>query len=518
MPSILNLQETAASIYQTTLNLNQSVTQMIGLDAIWCRLLPYDNGEDVIVQEYTLHQYECPRDIKVVSNNSNFNVGNFTIDLFGIKQAESLEISIDVETWKSVYGENTMPQKGDFILISLLHRPYEVVSSTPVHTIGQKLTSWKCMLGEWKHAASRAESEDFRISIDELTNAQDRLFGDTISKEVADAVNDVETAYNTTTYVDPFKDFDMNSIIVEDIYGAERTLVSAAYYAFSKATKPVTYNYPGNQQIATYDPSSKQNKWIYSCWFKCDNDTTDSAGIKLTLQAKDTEYWYFNVVSKKKLEYGEKISIYRGSFITLNGEVDKDGCETGWILKFAASDCLKANKKYPKFWESGVWKLKAKKEYNLFTAYNAGKIILKFNVNGDNSIMFKCGDITKQINVKNLNLNDWNYIAVEMSPISVRFLIINPEFSTGEKRIIDRILIDEKLPINIKTFSIDSASLNNVRLGFNMTNIRLFENEYEFGDAYKQDMYSQVVRNASKLILVDTPKPANDMSFVTPIR
>jgi hypothetical protein len=49
MPSILNLQETAASIYQTTLNLNQSVTQMIGLDAIWCRLLPYDNGEDIIV-------------------------------------------------------------------------------------------------------------------------------------------------------------------------------------------------------------------------------------------------------------------------------------------------------------------------------------------------------------------------------------------------------------------------------------------------------------------------------------
>ena len=228
MAQILNLQETAASIYQTILDLNKSATQMIGLDAIWCRLLPYDNGEDVIVQEYTLHQYECPKNIKVVSNNSNFNVGNFTIDLFGIKQAESLEIGIDVETWKAVYGENTMPQKGDFILIQLLHRPYEVVSSTPVHTIGQKITSWKCMLGEWKHAASRAESEDFKISIDELTNAQDRLFGDVISKEVADAVNDVETAYNTTTYVDPFKDFDMNSIIVEDIFGNDKNIISSA--------------------------------------------------------------------------------------------------------------------------------------------------------------------------------------------------------------------------------------------------------------------------------------------------
>ena len=78
--------------------------------------------------------------------------------------------------------------------------------------------------------------------------------------------------------------------------------------------------------------------------------------------------------------------------------------------------------------------------------------------------------------------------------------------------------MDEKIPINIKTFSIDSAALNNARLEFNMTNIRLFENEYEFGDTYKQDMYSQVVRNASKLILVDTPKAPNNMSFKTIVR
>jgi len=82
----------------------------------------------------------------------------------------------------------------------------------------------------------------------------------------------------------------------------------------------------------------------------------------------------------------------------------------------------------------------------------------------------------------------------------------------------DNLIMDEKLPINIKTFSFNSVLINNVKTEFNMTNIRLFENEYEFGDAYKQDMYSQVVRNASKLILVDTPKPANDMSFVSPIR
>ena len=82
----------------------------------------------------------------------------------------------------------------------------------------------------------------------------------------------------------------------------------------------------------------------------------------------------------------------------------------------------------------------------------------------------------------------------------------------------DNLLINEKVPINIKTFTFDQAYINNVGLNFNMTNIRLFENEYDLGETYKQDMYSQVVRNASKLILVDTPKAPNNMSFKTIVR
>ena len=49
-------------------------------------------------------------------------------------------------------------------------------------------------------------------------------------------------------------------------------------------------------------------------------------------------------------------------------------------------------------------------------------------------------------------------------------------------------------------------------------NIRLYENEYALEDNYKLDMYSEVTRNASKLILVDEPNPANKMSFKTKVR
>ena len=512
MSDLINLQEMAANLYQTTLNMNKSVTQMTGLDAMWCRLLPYDNGEDVIVQEYTLHQYECPKNIKVVPNNANYNVGNFTIDLFGIKNAETLEIGIDIDTWKETYGNDSIPQKGDFVLIPIMHRPYEVISSTAVHTIGQKITSWKCILGEWKHTASRAESEDFKISIDELTNSQDRLFGEQISKEVADAVNDVETAYNTTTYVDPFKNFDMNSIEIDTIYGKSRNIISNAYYAFKNANKPITYKID-----ATYDINAKENNWIYSCWFKGNNNQI-STGVKLKLQTRDNDFWYFNIIdSKIKLEYGQQISLHRGTQVILNGEIDTDECATTWVVKVSSQECLQANKKFPKFWELGIWKLKTKIEYNLLTLQDNNKNVLVFNVTSDNCISIKYENIYKQLNVKNLVLTNWNYIAFQILPTYIKVLIVDISKDDTEK-INEHIIIDEKIPINIKTFSFNSAMINNTLVDFNMTNIRLFENEYEFGDAYKQDMYSQVVRNASKLILVDTPKAPNNMSFKSQIR
>lgn len=507
MASVINLQETAANLYKTTLEMNESVTKMIGLDAIWCRLLPYDNGEDVIVQEYTLHQYECPKNIKVVTNNSNYNVGNFAIDLFGIKNAETLEINIDITTWNKTYGKDSIPQKGDFVLIPFMHKPYEVISSSAVHTIGEKITFWKCVLGEWKHTASRKESEDFTLSIDELTVSQDRLFGEAISNEIANAVNDEETAYTTTTYVDENKDFDMNSIIVEDVYGKDSNIISFAHYQFENVTKPIVYK----NVNATFDPKSKANKWIFSCWFG-EGTSTDGSAITLNLISKNTDYWHFSIKAKIKLHKDQKVSINRGNQIILNGEIESDELIEGWTLKIPASSCLKANKKIPQFWDGGFWKIRTKDLYNLFNMYYQNKSILEFGITSDECIDFKYNNTNKQIIATGMNIQGWNYISLELTSTNIKVNLI----SLFDKK--EKIVLQETIPINIKTFEIDKVTISNINTKFAISNIRLFENEYEFGDAYKYDMYSQVVRNASKLILVDTPKAPNNMSFKSPIR
>ena len=52
---------------------------------------------------------ECPQALKVLTANSDYNPGNFTVDLFGINYDAPLEVQVTITDWEKVFGNNTMP-------------------------------------------------------------------------------------------------------------------------------------------------------------------------------------------------------------------------------------------------------------------------------------------------------------------------------------------------------------------------------------------------------------------------
>ena len=64
----------------------------------------------------------------------------------------------------------------------------------------------------------------------------------------------------------------------------------------------------------------------------------------------------------------------------------------------------------------------------------------------------------------------------------------------------------DKITIPLNTIDID------------LSNFRIYNSEYSIENEFQMDMYSQLVQNASKLIIVDTPLNKNDMSFISPVR
>lgn len=109
MSQILDLNKMAASIYNTVLKMQESATQMVGIDALWCRAIPHQESADVVIQEYTLSNVECPRAIKVISDKTDYQAGTYNVDLWGVSFEAPFEISVNITTWESVYGKGSAP-------------------------------------------------------------------------------------------------------------------------------------------------------------------------------------------------------------------------------------------------------------------------------------------------------------------------------------------------------------------------------------------------------------------------
>lgn len=153
-----------------------------------------------------------------------------------------------------------MPQQGDIVYIKMMHRLFEVKTSTISYTIAETATSYKCQLSKYNPTASRRESEDLRQSIEDLTVSQEELFGDTISKQVIDAAAPVDFGPQQTTFVDPAKTYDPSTVTVGRLE-ANSNIIAEAWYDFTDASTAVQYT---NGATWLADSSS----WLFTCWFK----------------------------------------------------------------------------------------------------------------------------------------------------------------------------------------------------------------------------------------------------------
>ena len=133
-----------------------------------------------------------------------------------------------------------------------------------------------------------------------------------------------------------------------------------------------------------------------------------------------------------------------------------------------------------------------------------------------NEVVIQVGNKIKNIPVT-VDMSEWNYFMVDLSPDNVRVVIVETK-SVELNKFIDNVNTDTTVNFETIDFNVDEFRIENAGSDVQMCNIRLYENEYEAGDTYMQDMYSPVTRNASKLILVDSPNVPNKSMFVSPVK
>ena len=146
----IDINEIIKSAYGTVLEIQQAATETVGINCLWARATPVINSEDVVLQEYTLTEVglECPKVIRAIVSNTDYNAGEYTIDLFNLQYVQPLEINVTIQEWSQIFGATTMPQKGDVLYIDLYNKLFEVQSSELMYTIAALPTYYKVILSK----------------------------------------------------------------------------------------------------------------------------------------------------------------------------------------------------------------------------------------------------------------------------------------------------------------------------------------------------------------------------------
>lgn len=505
-----NYNEIAQSLYSLMQNINTAVSESVGLDVLWFRAVPADKSEDVIFQEYTLLNVECGKELKAVANKTDYNPGALSIDLFGVSYPTDFEVSVDMNTWKSVYGDNSMPQKDDIVYVKMLHKLYEVKTSTVNYTIAEQPTSYNVVLCKYNPTVSRRESESLRQSIDDLTVSREELFGTAISDVVADITDPIEFDGFTTTHIDSLKEYEKESILQERVE-VDTNIIAEAVYDMSKVSKPITYNVSMEYNNANYV--------YFSCWAKIKSGNSNKNEVfavkSMEIGSKGKTETTVKICIPHKMESGKSVVLFRGSLLTIEGYVSKveDKISGKYEVTIKNSEYYKANKKLSNWVETGGWKIKVPEvsEYNLLSSKNGN---FDFNLK-DNKLTLKIGSTYKEFELpEKVNLSNWNYYGIEVTPESTVNVYVRSTY-TYRGMMKSKQVFSTQAQLRFKEFNSGDFYIDNVGAGIEMFNIRLYENETQLSETQVAlDSQSRYVENASKLIFVDAPNVDNKMNYI----
>lgn len=502
MSVIGNLNDIAQSFYDMYKQINSTVTETVGLDALWMRSIPYKKGEDVIFQEYTLLNVDCPKPIKIVANKTDYNPGNLIVDLYGVSYEAPFEISVDITTWKTIYGDNTMPQKDDIVYVKMLNKLFEVKSSTVSYTVAEQPTAYICQLAKYNPTSSRRESKDLQETIEDMTVSQTGLFGEEMTSEIFDITDPKEFDMTNLTPYDPYrKEFDP---VLSKEYDLRigNSLVSQYVYDFSTSNAGIKYS-------ATDTFLKESPNWrSYMAWVRI---SAASAQYPITIKSihnKDNSGWHILINSQRELEVGTTITIARGSSLRFDATVEHRGLneeDENYLILVRQGDALSLSKKITNWHQLSGWSVSQGLQVELLHMVDQGKTN-SISI-GSSGIIFRWQD--KDIVLRNdkiLSYQGWMHICFQWSHSEISARVIDENLE---------VIFEESKSKKIKDSYVSEFSVHNEKTPIELASIRLYDSDgFLTLEEQKLEATTQHARNASRGIILDEASYYDPMKYI----
>ena len=509
---IVNVPDMVENFAEMQFQISQAATRMLGVEILWFRALPHENGEDVIFQTYTLYNVEdCPSSIRMHVMNADYDASSYEVDFFGINYNFPLEIQCDIKTWEEVYGKDTMPQKRDILYIPLYHKIYEVASSSKMTGFMGREMGYKIQATKYNPKASRRESAALKDTLDQYTVGIQDLFGAQISDEVTDIVQDETNSGFSGRILDDYKMLNNATVVEEHNLFTYKQLVSKNYYIASVPPSKYSIEYKTGDEF-----NIENDNRILNLWFQLRRQYTytDIFSIKPAEKARQGNNYLFDIKFKDStpLERGTYLNIInKVSGINLNAEVIKTQSVTSYTIKVPASDIFKLQREHPNWITQRGFVCIHTDDINLFSGYTADKKeIVSVSLLNGSMLRVKVNTYECILSLNTfIKTNIWTALSLSIGDENNVYVYSNEniELEPLYKGQLDEIRIRNK-DVKLDRYVIPSGY-------FNITNIRLYDlSEIPIEEEIKRDLASYNTTTSSKAIINDVAVPISRAKYM----
>lgn len=238
---------------------NEEIESHFGIEVDYWKLNPQTRSGDVIFKEWSLSNVSPSQKVKLLVDRNEFPDSKINYNIWGMDYEDNFEVSIMKTTWESIFGAGTLPQKGDFMYMSLNGRMYEIKSSYLFRGFMQMGIWYKCALTKYQPKLSNIISPEVETDLTKYVQTTDEMFSSEVKSEEIRLVKPTQFNTNTTTTDLTRKGVDNNLLIVEYKLQNDFTLISEHYYNLSKTLTP---------SVVYQENVNMSNERAFSCWFK----------------------------------------------------------------------------------------------------------------------------------------------------------------------------------------------------------------------------------------------------------
>lgn len=272
-------------------NLNNGALEIFGWDVQYFLTDPDKNGIDYTIHEYQLLNISCYKTIKVSVDKNNFPDNQIGFNQFDLMMFDSFEVHISKDTFKTAFGIEKRPSKGDFLSFCETNRVYKILHAQQYRSFNNAAIYYKCMLTKHEQGAHyKPVNNEIADKVQDLLNNStvNELFGQQNEEDKKAVANSPQTQYLTH---DPIR----NTILV----GINKELIENSSTVISKTNYNMSSVNAGMDGVV-YDNMrssfTQGDNMSYVVWFNIYNyvvndaynmlyyyDATTSGGINIEL-------------------------------------------------------------------------------------------------------------------------------------------------------------------------------------------------------------------------------------------